>query len=188
MTDAASGPAGVADGRPGGWAVGWERMRQARARISLLASLLCGVLALGLPYGSWYLPGYYIPGWYVPEMCVLVGPVGDQVLDCTPGYLAAPIFGPSAGGLQPGSETSWRVFLPVLVALTVLTMRAGSRRLARAALGIGAFGVVIGGLGPMPGAWCAAAAVVLLAVACQRLGLIRLPRPGRRPAPQSASR
>lgn len=159
----------------------WHRLARSPARGLLLLSLACGVLALGLPYGSWYLPGYYIPGWYVPEMCVLVGPIGDQTLDCTPSYLASPIFGPSAGGLQPGSETTWRVTFAAVLVLTLLVLRSGNRSMARVTLGVGIVGVAVDGLHPLPGAWCATAAIVLLALAFHRLGLVGLPRARRGP-------
>jgi hypothetical protein len=149
-------------------------------RMLLLAAALAAVMSLGLPWASGG-DSTYLPGWYVPGTCVTVyDPDGWASTDCSTGTITPGILLPGHGAYG-GKSTAVRVFLVVVIVLVVLALRRRSAALARAALLLAGLGLVLGGLRPRTGQLVYLGAMVLLALALRRAGLLT---GGRRPGGQ----
>jgi len=118
-------------------------------------------------YGSYYLPGY----------CVTVYDYdGYSSLDCTAGTYNFGIYLPGAeGGNTSGYAHPARVFIVAGTLLVAGGLRQRSARALRAGLAVAAVGAVCDGVGSGSGFFVYLGAVFALALALQRLGVIRLP-------------
>ena len=159
---------------------GLAEVSAARVRALVIAAAVCGVLSLGLKWGS-PVDDFHLPGWYVPGLCTSVMDAdGYYSLDCGPSYwnFGMTIYG-SEGAV--GAQTAARVFVVFVAVAAAVALRRGSRGWARAAVIAAGAGLLLSGLGARPGPLVYLAGAVLLALALRKTGL--LGKPADTPAP-----
>lgn len=150
---------------------GLAGVTKAPARVLVIAAAVCGVLSLGLKWGS-AVSGVYLPGLYVPGLCTsILGADGYYSMECGPDYWSFGMTLPGSDGAS-GLQTSARVFVVVVVVAAAVALRRRSRQWALAAVIAAAAGLLLSGLSARPGQLAYLAAAILLALALHRAGLL----------------
>jgi hypothetical protein len=99
------------------------------------AGLLLAVLALGLPWGAYSVPGYVTTGYYTSGYC-------DYDGYCYSGTYQPGYYVPGFEGTITGTASTARFFVVAAVLLAVLAGRLGRPRLLLGAAAVSAAGVV----------------------------------------------